>query len=155
MKICEKLNHRDAEKILLSKGSLLREVTNIVQDSNLKFGRDNPQRIKSLIADKFNQKGWADRVKVSEKTNLTINFMKSRVGVCFQLGNVARIYADLLKLQALGRSGKIDVGVIIVADGHESKLLGANYASYDRLKKEMQVFSEIINIPILIISLSN
>jgi hypothetical protein len=155
MKICEQLDHREAEKILLSKGLILREITEAVQDSNLKFGRDTPQQIKRIVADHFNQRGWADRVKVSEKTNLTINFMKNRVGICFQIGNVARMYADILKLLALSQGGKIDVGVIIVPDEHESKLLGANYTRFDRLKKEMQVFSEIITLPILVISLSN
>lgn len=61
--------------------------------------------------------------------------MKNRVGVCFQLDNVARMYADLLKLQVLGKNGKIDAGVIIVPYGHESKLLGANYPRYDCLQE--------------------
>lgn len=155
MKISEKYNYRDAEKILSKKASLLSELFGAVQQDDLRFGYDSPQKINASIAEKLNEKGWADRVKVSDATNLTINFMKNHVGICVQLGNVARIYADLLKLETLGVNGRIDVGIIVVPGGPESKMLGANYARFDRLKKEMQVFSGIITLPILIISLSN
>jgi len=154
MKICDRFEHKEAMRILNTRVNF-DELAKIIEVPNIKFGHDNPKTIKSVVSDRFNQKGWADRVKVVSSANLTINFMKNRIGVCFQLGNVARMYADLLKLETLGRDNKIDVGVIILPDAIESLKLGANYARYDRLKKEMLVFSKIFSVPILILSLSN
>lgn len=86
---------------------------------------------------------------------LSISFLKSRVGVCFQIGNVARTYADILKLNQLNKKGIIDVGVIVVPHKLESKKMGANYAQFDRLANELSQFSDIISAPIIVIGLSN
>jgi hypothetical protein len=154
MKICDKYEHQNAYYVLEQKVEFS-EVVSIVEVPGLIFGRDNPKYIKAVVSERFNEKGWADRVKVVPTVNLTINFMKNKVGVCFQLGNVARMYADLLKLETLGLDDKIDVGVIILPDALESSKLGANYARFDRLKKELQVFSRIFTLPMMVISLSN
>jgi len=86
---------------------------------------------------------------------LTITFLKKKVGICFQIGNVARTYADILKLSQLNKKGIIDVGVIIVPHKNESKLMGANYAQFERLVKELAQFKEIVPTPIIVIGLSN
>lgn len=154
MKICDQYEHQNALAILEQKIPFS-EVVTIVEVPHLLFGRDNPKHIKSVVSERFNEKGWADRVRIVASTNLTINYMKNKVGVCFQLGNVARMYADLLKLETLGLDRKIEVGVIILPDALESSKLGANYARFDRLKKELQVFSRIFTLPMVVLSLSN
>lgn len=86
---------------------------------------------------------------------MTISFLKDKIGLCIQLGNVSRTYADILKLNYLGHNGKISAGVIIVPGVLETKKLGANYARFDRLSREIELFSEIIETPILVLSLSD
>ncbi|MCD7963783.1 MAG: hypothetical protein LUF90_09640 [Rikenellaceae bacterium] len=118
------------------------------------FGEKSPSEIKKLIGNGFNSKGWADNVKV-DNSNLTVNFVKDGVGVCFQIGNVARTYADILKLMHLHNKGKIEIGVMIVPAPSASKTLGANYARYDRLARELNLYKDIITVPILAIGLTN
>ncbi|MCK6463064.1 MAG: hypothetical protein L6Q29_04610 [Candidatus Pacebacteria bacterium] len=154
MKICERHSHLDALEKMEEKDGILEEIEEILTDTSLYFGRNNPKEINVKISGKFNSHGWADRVRVGN-SKLTISFLKSKVGVCVQLGNVARTYADILKLSQLGKKKVIDVGIIVVPDKVESRLLGANYARYDRLAKEIVHFADIINTPILIIGLSN
>jgi len=154
MKICDTYSHLYAADKLKAKEGILQELENILTDRQIIFGQNRPQEIKSKVNIKFNNKGWADNIRVG-KSRLTISFLKSKVGVCFQLGNVARTYADILKLSQLGKKNIIDVGVIIVPHKIESKKLGANYAQYDRLANEVKHFEDIINTPILIIGLSN
>ena len=120
----------------------------------MSFGKDFPKEIKAKVSERFNQNGWADKVKVGN-SNLTVSFVKSKVGVCFQIGNVARTYADILKLASLNQKGIIDVGIIIVPHKLESKLMGANYAQFDRLAKELNQFIDIVPCPILVLGLSN
>jgi len=154
MRICDQYNHHNGLKEIQYKDGILEEIRSLLTDARLTFGKNPPTEIKSRISEKFNQKGWADKVKIGN-SNLTINFMKSKVGVCFQIGNVARTYADILKLSQLNKKNIIDAGVIIVPHKLESKLMGANYAQFDRLAKELSQFSDIISTPILVIGLSN
>jgi len=154
MKICDQYNHLNAMELILKKDGILNELTDIVNNRDLIFGSTRPAFIKSIINDRFNQLGWADKVKLAN-SNLTISFLKEKTGVCFQIGNVARTYADILKLMQLHKRGIIDVGIIYVPHKIESIKMGANYAQYNRLAKEVAQFKDIITIPILVIGLSN
>jgi hypothetical protein len=153
MKLFDQFDHLKALKLVQDK-NLYRELIEIVSLDNLSFGKKRPNEIKNIIGDRFDEKGWADKVKVVT-SNLTISFKKSGIGVCFQIGNVARTYADILKLMALHQKGAIEVGAIIVPGTKESKILGANYASYERLEREIILYKEIIAVPLLVIGLSN
>ena len=154
MKICDTYSHLYAADKLKAKGNVLSEIESILTNGQLIFGKSRPSQIKASVSSQFNEKGWADKIRVGQ-SRLTISFLKAKVGVCFQLGNVARTYADIMKLSQLGKKNVIDVGVIIVPHKIESKKLGANYAQYDRLSAEINHFEDIINTPILVIGLSN
>lgn len=129
------------------------EITIALSNPFFKFEKGDPNLIKNEVYSRLNKLCWADSVKI-EPSNLTINFIKKRVGFCLQLGNVARTYADLLKLQVVFERGLIDVGIIAVPDKYASKRLGSNHAQYERLKEELKLFQNIINAPIIIIGLS-
>lgn len=154
MKICDLYSHLFAIERLEEKGSLLSEIESILTDKAIIFGRQRPNEIKQLIGERFSELGWADKIKVGQ-SRLTISFSKQKVGICFQLGNVARTYADLLKLMQLYKRNVIQVGILVVPHKSESKKLGANYAQFERLSSEIKHFTDIINIPILVIGLSN
>jgi len=153
MKVCDYFSHLDSQ-IIISEKKLFEEISNCLTINNLYFVRGNPAMIKKLVGERFNDQGWADRINL-KNSKISISFLKSKVGVCFQIGNVARMYADILKLSYLFDEGIIEVGVLCVPHQIESSLLGANYARYDRLKTELKLFKNIIKVPILIICLSN
>jgi hypothetical protein len=125
-----------------------------VVSQHLRGGGDcrtlGPRRARALIERSFSADGWASRVPVLG-SNLTISFLRQRTAVCLQLGNVARTYADLLKLQALFAAGRIEDSVIVVPDENLSRDLGSNHASFDRLEREFELFSEVINVPALLV----
>jgi hypothetical protein len=154
MKTRDQYNFHNGLERLQEKIGILEEIQEILTNNNLAFGSNHPKEIKIKTNERFNQKGWADKVKVGN-SNLTISFIKSKVGICFQIGNVARTYADILKLCFLNNKKLIDVGVIIVPHKLESTMMGTNYAQFDRLVKELAQFADIINAPILILGLSN
>ncbi|MBK9636724.1 MAG: hypothetical protein IPO63_02505 [Bacteroidetes bacterium] len=154
MKICDTYSHLNASEKINRKNNLMEELEEILTDNTITFGLNRPDEIKSNISKRFNHNGWADKIRVGN-SRLTINYLKNKVGVCFQLGNVARTYADILKLAQLGKKNVIDIGVIVVPHKIESKKMGANYAQYDRLASEIKHFEDIIHTPILVIGLSN
>src|SRR4051794_16820152 len=98
MKVCDTYSHLCALERILEKQNILTEIHGVLEDHSISFSRNRPQEIKARVAERFNRLGWADRVRVNNNSKLTINFMKDRVGICFQLGNIARTYADILKL---------------------------------------------------------
>jgi hypothetical protein len=154
MRIHDRYSHRQALDKIKEKSGILSEIEEILEDHTLGFGKNRPREIRARVSIKFNRKGWADRVRVGN-SKLTITFLKAKTGVCFQLGNVSRTYADIIKLAYLENKNVIDIGVIVVPDRVESRLMGTNYAQYDRLVNEIKQFADIIKVPILIIGLSN
>lgn len=155
MRIVDKYSHRAAEKNLRNSGNEYLEIELSIQNCDLVFGTHRPNQIKKSISNELNHLGWADRVRILPNSNLTISFLKSQIGVCLQLGNVARTYADLLKLAFLGNRQIISNGVIIVPGSPESRILGENYAHYDRLAREVDIFADILETPLLILSIAN
>ena len=153
MKPCDTYSHLNALEIIKNRGVYL-EIHNCMNQESVLIEKGNPLYINKSIEDYFNSMGWADDIKL-KNSKLSINFLKSRVGVCVQFGNVARMYADILKLGYLFNEEIIDAGVICVPHQIESKMLGANYARFDRLRTEIKLFHKIINVPILVIGLSN
>ncbi|MGM1055467.1 MAG: BglII/BstYI family type II restriction endonuclease [Bacteroidota bacterium] len=153
MKIGSKFSHNNGQKILMNKKSSL-ELDQIINSCNLQFKKGSPAAIKDFMEDKLTTCQWVDKVRVG-KSRLTINFLKEDIGVCFQIGNVARTYADILKLNHLGCSGIINVGVIIVPHHLESKKLGTNYANFERLKSEITLFQYELKTPMVVYGLIN
>lgn len=154
MKICEIYNHREGKKIIKSKPQIWSELEKTFSNPVLKFQKRESRHIKTEIANTLNKLGWADSITITP-TNLTFNFIKRKVGLCFQLGNVARTYADLLKIQLLFERKVINVGVIAVPIQSDSKKMGSNHAQYERLFKEIELFSNIIYAPIILIGLTS
>ena len=153
MKVCNVYSHNGGSEILSSKSSSS-ELTDAIQSCPVKFRKGSPARIKKHISEILTSNQWVDKVKVGN-SRLTINFLKDEIGVCFQIGNVARTYADILKLNHLGNKGIIEVGIIVVPHEVESRSLGTNYANFDRLQNEIQLFSKEINTPMVVIGISN
>ena len=145
-------SHR-GEDMLTSKPQIWNDIKQSLLNSKLQFHRGESQHIKTEVSNTLTKLGWADSVRI-EPTKLTINFVKGRVGLCLQLGNVARTYADLLKLQLMHERNVIDVGVIVVPLRSESKKLGSNHAQYERLMDEVKLFENIIIAPLIVIGLS-
>ncbi|MBX2990221.1 MAG: restriction endonuclease [Bacteroidetes bacterium] len=140
--------------ILESKGVLLNEIVEVLSDHTLRFESGRSSAIKQATSRKLNKCGWADTIRIGT-SNLSINFMKDRVGLCLQLGNVARTYADILKMQYLYEKKVIDVGIIAVPVYEASKQLGANYAEYGRLTKELKLFQAFVTGPIVVFGLAS
>ncbi|MEM8506626.1 MAG: BglII/BstYI family type II restriction endonuclease [Bacteroidota bacterium] len=146
-------SHKNGEVIFENKEGHL-ELYKAIETCGYIFQKGAPPRIKKHMVKYLTGKQWADKVRVGN-SRLTINFLKQRIGVCFQIGNVARTYADILKLDHLGNQNIIDVGLIIVPDEYESRILGTNYANYERLKNEVILFKNEIQTPLVILGICN
>jgi hypothetical protein len=97
--------------------------------------------------------GWTNELTVDPESGMTITASRSGVGLCLQTGNIARMYADLMKLQTLYLNGAIEVAVMVVPSGEVARLLGSNIAATERLQRELKVFRKTHHVPTAIYSL--
>ena len=97
--------------------------------------------------------GWSSEVSVSRDSDMTITSLKNGVGLCLQTGNMARIYADLIKLQAMYLDNSIESAAIILPSHLLAKQLGSNIAQAKRLQRELEIFKKAFHVPTLVFAL--
>ncbi|MGE4404013.1 hypothetical protein [Pseudomonas sp.] len=97
--------------------------------------------------------GWSGEVHVSKDSDMTITSSKESVGLCLQTGNVARIYADIIKLQVLYFDNAISSAAIVVPSQELAKVLGKNIAQAKRLQRELEIFKKAYHVPTLVYAL--
>jgi Restriction endonuclease BglII len=110
------------------------------------------QKVRVSILGYLKNKGWPNNVRVDPKNSgINITSMKHEIGLCFQTGNMSRVYADLLKLQAMFGNNVIKASICIVPKKFFTKDLSENVVNFERLTNEMNtVFYKILTVPILV-----
>ncbi len=98
--------------------------------------------------------GWIKGLTVGT-SRLSIGYALGATGMCIQLGNTSRVYADLLKLETLFRLGSISQAVLVVPSDEYSQSLGTNYANFNRAEQDIKALRATITVPILLISIDN
>lgn len=133
--------------------SLRDELVEVIESVTVKPGRKKATAIREAISSQLRCVGWSGEVPVSTGSDITITSMKGSVGLCIQTGNVARIYADLIKLQTLYLDNSIKSAVIILPSQPMARLLGSNIAQANRLERELVIFKKAYHVPTTIIAL--
>jgi hypothetical protein len=85
---------------------------------------------------------------------VAVNAVKDKVALQVQLGNMARAFYDLMKLESLFHQGRAECGVLVLATQEAARDLGANHASFERVATEVRtVFADQIRIPLAIFAI--
>lgn len=79
--------------------------------------------------------------------------MRAEIGLCLQTGNMARMYADLMKLQTLYLNNAIQGAVFVVPSQPVALAIGDNIAQATRLERELEIFRKAFYVPTLIVAL--
>lgn len=98
--------------------------------------------------------GWIKSFPVG-KSALSIGYVRETTGMCIQMGNTCRVYADLLKLETVFRLGDIEQAVLAVPADELSSELGTNYASFSRAEQDIKALAPTISMPIVLIEIAN
>ncbi len=141
--------HRSGRKVVPEE--IIENVEKIIWDINPVLSKNSVASIKESIRERMEKEGWTGEYRLDATSKITISSYLKGIGLCFQTGNVGRIYADLLKLQTLYLKGNIIAGIILVPAIKTSKELGYNMANYERLIRELPIFSQVITMPLVII----
>lgn len=110
-------------------------------------------KIRAAFLNNLRGSGWSSVVPVSRDSDMTITSMKDNVGLCLQTGNMARIYADMMKLQAMYLDNYIKSAAIVLPSHPLALQLGSNIAQANRLERELVIFKKAFHVPTLIFAL--
>lgn len=141
--------HRSGLKVVPN--SIITDVEKKIWEINPALSKKSVASIKESIRERLEKEGWSGEYRLDASSRITISSYLKGIGMCFQTGNVGRIYADLLKLQTLYTKGNITAGIILIPQIKTAKELGSNMANYERLIRELPIFSQVITMPIVVI----
>lgn len=128
------------------------EVEKAITACTITPARRAASKIGTSIEKSLVDSGWSSEVNLCRGSKITITSMKHDVGLCLQTGNMSRMYADLLKLQHMFLKGTIKVGAMIVPSHAAAKSLGDNIANADRLTRELEIFRNVVHMPLVVFS---
>lgn len=132
---------------------IIDDVRKALSLSKVKAERGASSKIKGDVLTHLKSRGWSAEIALHPDSGITITSIKDHIGLCFQTGNMGRMYADLLKLQALYLRGDITSGILIVPTAPCARALGSNVANYDRLVGELSIFERVISAPIAVVGI--
>ena len=107
----------------------------------------------ALLVPLRNNHGWSDEVNLSPDAKITITSCKQNIGLCVQTGNMARFYADLMKLSLLHTQDRIYSAIYVLPTHVLADEWGSNIAHFERFCNELPIFSPTLHVPILVIGL--
>ncbi|MBV6552298.1 hypothetical protein KTN00_14930 [Acinetobacter soli] len=144
-------SHCDGEKVVPD--MLIKEITFAISAITIDSTKKIASQIRCSFLNELKCHGWSSEVSVSNGSDITITSLKKYVGLCLQTGNMARIYADLIKLQTLYLNDSINCAVIVLPSHTVAKTLGSNIANSKRLERELNIFKKAYHVPTLIFAL--
>lgn len=127
-------------------------LTDVFEAPHIQLARKCTPSIRTHVAGEFERDGWALDVKLDQDLGLTVFAMKDDLAFQLQTGNMSRAPYDLLKLQYLFTSQRIQSAALAVPTRLGAAAIGDNIANADRMSNELRLFSRVISVPIMLVA---
>ncbi len=108
--------------------------------------------IRKHVENEFRNKGWALNVKLHQNLGLTVFAVMDDLAFQLQTGNMSRAPYDLLKLQYLFQSKRIEAAALALPTKNSARLIGNNIAYAERVINELELFYRVITVPIVVLA---
>lgn len=129
------------------------EVSRAIGDVTIKPAKGAATKIRDSILESLKASGWSGKYPVAKGSDITITSIREGIGLCLQTGNMARMYADLIKLQTLYLDNSIKAAILIIPSEPIALTLGSNIAQAKRLERELEIFRKAYHVPTLVFAL--
>lgn len=133
--------------------ALLEEVEKAAAAITVRPQRKSASRIRDEFLGELRAHGWSGKVTVSRGSDVNVTSIKDAVGLCLQTGNMARMYADLIKLQTLYLDKSIEAAIIVLPSQPLALAIGDNIAQAGRLERELEIYRKAYHVPTLVVAL--
>lgn len=127
-------------------------LTDVFEAPGIRMREGCTSEIREHVRREFEKEGWAINVKIDQGLGLSVFAMKEDLAFHLQTGNISRAAYDLLKLQYLYDSKRIEAAALAMPTKACAACLGSNVANTDRITNELQLFNRIITVPIAVIA---
>lgn len=114
--------------------------------------RGSTQQVRQHVREALVAAGWSDEFRIASGYDLTLFGSKGDLAFQLQTGNMSRAPYDLLKLQYLYQTGRINAAGLAVPTKEAAALLNENIANAERVWNEMRLFDRVITVPIFLIA---
>ena|SRR5579859_1401335 len=151
MQRSQSYSHHHAEEVLRDKG-ILDEVLRLPDQPNVAVVAGSSPTVKRAFRRTLVSNGWAMGPRVHDDFNLTINAIKSEIGLTVQTANIARAFYDLMKFQVMYINNRIEGAVLIVPNSAAASVFGNNIANFTRVSNEISLFRHVVTVPCLLLS---
>lgn len=129
----------------------VQSVVTLLKSIDLKLQHGCSSTVRKTIHNGLIKMGWSSKIKLSITSQISITAMNGDFALCLQTGNMGRFYADLLKLEYIYRKRNIMAAIYILPTKQAATTMGSNLVNYERLVDELNLFQEIVTVPIFVI----
>lgn len=136
MVLYELFAFKDADKILDSKG-LLQEVKSIM--SQILFVKH------TAIQEAFRKSGWSLENYIFKETLWRWDAYKDKTAVSVELSLIDAVHRDFLRAMLAHKKGLVDALLYVTSMSKEPK--------FQNVRRDIEIFKEILDVPILLIGL--
>ena len=135
---------------------VLDSVMSVISSIDHNLGRYDIKDFKESLTNQLMMKGWSGKIRLSTKSSISITSIWKDIGLCTQTGNMARMYADTLKLQSLYMDQKIKAAIFVLPTKDCANSFGTNIANFNRFLNELtNIFYRVITVPMVVIGFGN
>lgn len=127
-------------------------VTDVFEAPRINIGRKCTTLIRDHVEHEFISEGWALDVRLDKESQISVGAVKDDLAFQLQTGNMSRAPYDLLKMQYLFQSKRIEAAALAMPTKAAAKAMGDNIANAERVIQELQLFDRVITVPILVIA---
>ena len=137
---------------LLNERGYSQLVSSAVAQQQIVPCRGSSRAIKSAIQSRLNSAGWATNVRLEFDRGPSINaFHPAGIALQVQVGNMARAFYDLMKLESAWRLDRIALGVLVLPTSKAARAIGDNIANFERITEEHEVlFRTFVQLPLVV-----
>ena len=127
-------------------------LTDIFEAPAVKIEKRCTQQIREHVENEVLNEGWALGVSLDQGHGLKVFAQKEDLAFQLQTGNMSRAPYDLLKLQYLFQSERIEAAAIAVPTLDAARIMGDNIVNSERVIRELDLFDRVITVPILVVA---
>lgn len=126
-------------------------ITDVFEKPDIQIIPGCTTAIRDHVKGEFASEGWAYNVKIDHNYDLTVFGVKDDIAFHLQTGNISRAPYDLLKLQHLFATRRIEAAALALPTKQAANRMGSNLANFERVMSELSLFDRTITLPIFLI----
>ena len=127
-------------------------VADIFEAPAINIGSRCTADIRAHVKSEFLNQGWALDVCLDSDSMIKVFSLKEDMAFQIQTGNMSRAPYDVLKLEYLYKSGRIETAALALPVQEAAKKMGDNVVNAERMIRELKLFDRVITLPLLIVA---